>query len=191
MVMELKKISIFLILVFSLTNVRCQEVESSRFGLRYTFSYDFELKLDNNFRVMHHIPVCYFRLNAHELYVGPQYSYIIQPTPIANIIYQNNAFGANLGYRYYSNAIIDNLLLFGQFNFSVFRIGLDEYQNGPPFVQTKQKYIVENTASIGVNYQCLPNLNCFLGVGIGSFGGFFLLFDEFNLSNYLGLSYEF
>jgi len=96
-----------------------------------------------------------------------------------------------LGYRYYSKALIENLQLFGQFNFSVFRIEFDEYQNGYHFVQTRQKNIVENTATIGMNYRCMNNLSFFLGVGIGSFNGFFLMVDEFNLSNYIGLSYGF
>ncbi len=187
----MKKVSLIIIVLLLVAKAYSQESVDSHFGLRYTFSYDYELKQDNSFSAMHHVPVCFYRLKAHELYLGGQYTYVLQPTQSTNVVYQNNAFGVNIGYRYYSNELMENLKFFGQFNYSVFRVEFDEYQNGPPFVQSRQKFVVENTVSMGMNYQCSQNLNCFIGVGIGSFGGFFLLLDDFNLSNYLGLTYEF
>jgi hypothetical protein len=189
--MGIRKIIVFLIVFISFTKIYCQETKKSGFGLRYTFSYDFEVKRDYNFRVIHHIPVCSYRLNSHDFYVGPQYSYIFQPTPVANEIYENNAFGINFGYRYYTKELINNLQIFGQFNFSVFRIEFEEYQHGYPFKETRQEFVVENTATIGMNYKFINNkLNLFVGTGIGSYNGFFLMLDKFNLSNYIGVGYE-
>ncbi len=189
--MEIRKIIVFLIVFISFTDTYCQETKKSGFGLRYTFSYDFEVKRDYNFRVIHHILVCSYRLNSHDFYVGPQYSYIFQPTPVANEIYENNAFGINFGYRYYTKELINNLQIYGQFNFSVFRIEFEEYQHGYPFKETRQEFVVENTATIGMNYKFINNkLNLFVGTGIGSYNGFFLMLDKFNLSNYIGIGYE-
>lgn len=186
----IKKLLIFFIIFILTIKLYCQKEEKSNFGIRYTFSYDFEVNHDYNFRVAHHIPVFFYRYDRHDFYMGPQYSYIYQPTPVANEIYENNAFGINLGYRWYSNELINNLQIFGQFNFSVFQVSFEEYQHGYPFKETRHEFIVENTATIGVNYKLVNKLNLFTGIGIGSYSGFFLILDKFNLSTYIGIGYK-
>lgn len=189
--MRIIKILILLNVFISFTRAYCQEANKSSFGLRYSFSYDFEVKPDYNFKVIHHIPICSYRLNNHDFYLGPQYSYIFQPSPVANEIFENNALGINFGYRYYSKELINNLQIFGQFNFSVFRIKFEEYQQGYSLKKTHHELIIENTATFGMNYKLMNKLNLFTGIGIGSFNVFFLMLDKFNLSNYLGIGYEF
>ena len=189
----MKKIIIFCLLFISLAKSYSQDTikSKSNFGIRYTYCYDFEIKHDYNFRIMHHIPVFSFNINNHNFYAGPQYSYLFQPKPIANEIYENNSLGFNLGYRYYSKELIKNLQIFSQFNFSIFQIRYKEYQNGPPFVNEHRKLIIENTATIGMDYKLFNSFNLFAGIGIGSYGGFFLMINYFNLSNYIGIEYKF
>jgi hypothetical protein len=173
-----------------LEDLSCQERIKSNFGIRHSLYYDFEVKNDNNFRVFHQIPSFTFKLNNNDFYAGPQFSYIFQPTPIANEIYRKNSIGLNFGYRIYSEELLKNFKVFGQFNFSIFQVKFDEYQKGSPYKTERNRLIVENTSTIGIDYKLINSLNLFVGFGLGSFNGFFLLFDEFNLSNYIGVEYN-
>ncbi len=188
--MKIRKIIVLLLIFIPVTKSYCQKTEKSGFGLRYTLSYDFEVKRDYNFRIIHHIPALSYRLNSHDFYLGPQYSYVFQPTSTSNKIYENNAFGVNFGYRYYSKELINNLQIFGQFNFSVFRTKFKEYQHGLPLEETRSEFIIENTVTIGMDYNLMNRLNLFAGLGIGSYNKFFLMIDKFNLSSYVGIKYE-
>jgi hypothetical protein len=174
-----------------LTKTYCQLLNHKNLRIRYTFSYVFEPKPDDKFRVMHHIPVMTYRHNRNDFYIGPQFSHIFQPTPVANVIYENNSLGINFGYRYYSQELTKNLYLFGQFNFSLFKIKFEEYQKGSQNVKKRSEIIIENIASIGINYKIIKDFNFFVGFGGGSFNGFFLILDEFNLNTYIGMEYEF
>ncbi len=184
---------VFFIFVEAQTHSFCQDTirSSIDISIRLNTYYTFEIKRDYNFRVIHTAPVFSFQRNSHNFYIGPQYSYVFQPTPIASEIYEKNSYGINVGYRYYSKELVRKLRAFGQFNFSIYKVKYIAYQLGPPFSTEKKKIIVENTASIGIDFNAIKNIHVYSGIGFGSFGGFFLLIDSFTLNSYIGLEYKF
>ena len=171
----------------------CQNTCVSRLDIsvRLNIYYSFEVKRDYNFRVIHTTPAFSLEYNKHNFYIGPQYSYIFQRIPIADEIYENNSYGINLGYRYYSKELVNKLRIFGQFNYSIYRIKYTEYQKGTPFSTKKQKFIIENTISFGMDFIPFKHIHIYSGIGLGSFDGFFLLFKSSNLNTYVGFEYKF
>jgi hypothetical protein len=77
-------ISVLIGLLSTINNASCQDsIENKiQFSVRYSTVFSVEL-------------------NNHNFYLGPEYSFIFQPTPIAYLIYEQNSFGSNFGYRYF------------------------------------------------------------------------------------------
>lgn len=194
--MTFKRISLFSIIVITAINLYSQDAKKSNFGIQYTLSYDFEPyskkhKPDYTVNVLHHAPAFSYRINNHNLYIGPLLSHVFQPMPIGNEKDYNKALGLHFGYRYYSKGLLSNFRIFGQFHFSIFWVKRWERQLGLPGGVTYDEIRVNNTASFGVDYEMVPNLHIYAGTGFGSYGGFFLILDKFNLCEYIGLKYEF
>jgi hypothetical protein len=106
-------------------------------------------------------------------------------------IYDKNTYGINFGYRYLFVDKRKKIVPFAQLNFSIYEVEYNEYQLGPISPTTKQNLIVENTASLGVNFNLIKHVQFFSGIGFGSFEGFFLMVDTFIPSAYVGLEYKF
>lgn len=181
---------VFLLFVIGLISISSKSYSQDtikrtlQFSARYTFYY--------NYKVTHHTPVFSIEYNNHNLYFGPEYSSIlklIKGDPVN--IYEKKSFGINLGYRYFFSEKSKKLKVFGQFNFTIFQIKYKEYQLGPPFVTEHKHLIIENSATLGVDYNIWNNIHIFTGGGIGSFDGFFLIIDAFTPSGYIGIEYKF
>jgi len=160
-------------------------------GIRFISNYDFEVYHENNFRTVHLAPLFSVNFKHHNFFLGPQYSYIIQPTDLTNQIYEHNSFGLNFGYRYYSNFLLKNTRIFAEFNYSIFQVKFKNYQLGPPQWTDDEEVYVENTGSVGLDYTILNQLHMSCGFGFGSYSGFFLIFEKFTLTSYLGVEYVF
>ncbi|MBQ2351584.1 MAG: hypothetical protein II394_05160 [Bacteroidales bacterium] len=193
---KFKTILLFTIIVIMAINLYSQEAKKSSFGIQYTLSYDFYVynknrKPDYIIDVLHHAPAFSYRIKNHNLYIGPLLSHVFQPKPIGSEKYDNKAFGLHFGYRYYSNELLRNFRIFGQFHFSIFWVEYRHHQLGLPGGVTGTEIRVNNTASFGVDYEAIPNLHIYAGTGFGSYDGFFLILERVNLSEYIGVKYEF
>ena len=194
MQIKFKIILLFTTIVITTINLFSQEAKKSSFGIQYTLSYNFQVaprNSENKIGVLHHAPAFSYRINNHNLYIGPLLSHVFQPKPIGNEKYDNKAFGLYFGYRYYSNELLRNFRIFGQFHYSIFWVKCQHYQLGLPDGVTKTEIRVNNTASFGVDYEAIPNLHIYAGTGFGSYDGFFLILERVNLSEYIGIKYEF
>lgn len=192
--MIFKKILLSFIIVITAINLYSQEAKKSSFGIQYTLSYDFQVaprNSENKIGVLHHAPALSYRINNHNLYIGPLLSHVFQLKPVWNDKYDNKAFGLHFGYRYYSNELLRNFRIFGQFHYSIFWVKCQYYQLGLPDGVTKTEIRVNNTASFGVDYEAIPNLHIYAETGFGSYDGFFLILERVNLSEYIGIKYEF
>lgn len=192
--MIFKKILLSFIIVIMAINLYSQEAKKSSFGIQYTLSYDFQVaprNSENKIGVLHHAPALSYRINNHNLYIGPLLSHVFQLKPVWNDKYDNKAFGLHFGYRYYSNELLRNFRIFGQFHYSIFWVKCQHNQLGLPDGVTKTEIRVNNTASFGVDYEAIPNLHIYAGTGFGSYDGFFLILERVNLSEYIGIKYEF
>ena len=161
------------------------------FGIRFNANYDFQVKRDNNFRIIHVTPLFSVKYKHHNIYFGPQFSYIFQLVPPNNIIYEQHTRGLNIGYRYYSSELVKNLRLFGQLNYAIFQIKYKEYQLGPPYTTYIKETKVENTISLGVDYSIIKKFHLFTGLGFGSYHAIFLVLDNLTLTSCLGMEYYF
>jgi hypothetical protein len=171
----------------------CQDTVKSKltFGVRFNSGYDFQVKHDNNLNIIRLAPIFSVNLRNHNFYLGPQYSYIFQPTPVSDEIYDNNSFGLSFGYRYYSGYFVDNLRMFGQLNYSLFWVKYSQYQHGLPYWKSITQFYIKNDVSIGFDYRVVKKLHLALGFGIGSYHAFFLVLDNFTFTSYIGIEYVF
>lgn len=181
------KILSSLLYIFLLSNLLFgQKMTPSiaNWGLRYSFYH--------NYKVLHHSPVVTLDYKNHNLYVGPEFSTVlktIKGDPIDK--FEKNAYGVNFGYRYtFNKNCAKKLTLFGQLNFSIYKVRVNITQMGPHSpVQIKQ-LIIENTGSFGLNYKITKGISLFTGVGFGSFDMFFMVVDSFTPSGYAGISIQ-
>lgn len=174
-----------LLLIYYPIKTFSQDTTSSslNFGIRYSFFY--------NHKVIHHIPDFSLDIEQHNIYIGVQATNVLKPLgdPVDN--YEKKSYGINFGYRYLFIDKKKKLVPFTQFNFSIYQVKYIEYQHGPPFSMERQTLIVENTASIGIDFNPIKHIHIYSGIGFGSFGGFFLLIDSFTPNSYVGLEYKF
>lgn len=190
--MKKKVISILLSVIFFVGANAQDDIDKLRFGVRYKSAYDYETKRYYNFKVLHNNISIVLKKKNHDFYIGFQYSYIFQPMPIANKVYNKKSCGLDLGYRYYFDINNKSLKLFTQFNYSFFRVKYIGYQQGDrDNVHYINKVIPENTVSLGLEYGFNSRLHIFAGAGFGSYDRFFLMIDNFNLTNYFGIEYIF
>lgn len=185
--MKNKAIPFLVFILFTLFcgKIYCQDTTKSikSFCIGYSTYY--------NYKVLHYTPNFSLGFGKHNIFIGPEYNYIsktIKGDPVD--IYEKSNWGLNLGYKYYFSKIISNLRLFGQFKFSIYQLRYDEYQHGPPYITKHKELIIENTATIGVNYKLFKKTFLFSGVGIGSYNGFFLMINSFTPSVFVGIEYR-
>jgi len=152
-------------------------------GIRFSVFY--------NYKVIHYAPNLSLDLGQHNVYVGVQATNVLKPMGSELTIYDQNSYGINFGYRFLFIDKQKKVVPFTQLNFSIYQLEYTEYQRGPPFSTDKKRLIVENTASIGVNFNFIKHFQISCGVGFGSLDGFFLLVDSFIPSGYVGLEYKF
>jgi hypothetical protein len=95
-----------------------------------------------------------------------------------------------LGYRYIFSEEQKKLKFFSQLNFSIYQVKYKEYQIGPPYMTERKRITVENTGTLGIDYNFYKKNHLFMGLGIGSTDGFFLMFSSFIPSIYIGLEYK-
>ena len=183
----MNKLPILLVffLIYSQIEVFSQDTTQSRLGVgvRYSFFY--------NYKVAHHIPCLSLDIRQHNIYLGAQATTILKPLGDPVDIYEKNAYGINVGYRYLLVDSHKRLVPFTQLNFSIYQVKYTKYQKGPPFSTPSQTRIVENTASFGIDFKPIKHIHIFSGIGFGSFGGFLLLIDYFTPNSYVGLEYKF
>ena len=185
---------LILFLAIGLTdNLFSQDTVKSKitFGVRFNTGYDFQVKHEYNLNMIRLAPIFSVNLKNHNFYLGPQYSYIFQPTPVSDEIYDNSSYGLTFGYRYYFRDFVDNLRLFGQLNYSLFWVNYSQYQNGMPYFHSITKFSVKNDVSIGLDYHTSKKFHMFLGFGLGSYHAIFLILDDFTFTCYLGIDYCF
>jgi len=127
----------------------------------------------------------------HNFYLGPQYTYLFQHKGNWSRRYEKNSPGLNFGYRLYSSKIMKNTRMLAQFNYSIFEIVHEDYQLGPPFSSRNKETIVENSLSIGTDYEIINKIHLFAGIGFGSSGGFFIFIEKFTFTGFLGVEYKF
>ena len=193
----MSKYKLLYLLLFSAVgltdNLFCQDSVKSKItlGIRLNTGYDFQVKHDNNLNIIRLAPLFSVNLKNHNFYIGPQYSYIFQPAPVSGEIYDNNSYGLNFGYRYNSGYFVDNLRMFGQFNYSLFWVNSSQYQLGLPYWKSITTFYVKNDVSIGLDYRVVKKLHLALGFGMGSYHAFFLVLDNFTFTSYLGIEYVF
>lgn len=169
--------------LFSLKGYSQDTTSNIKFGVRYTFFY--------NYKVLHHVPAFSMDIGRHNMYLGIQVSTILKSFGDPVDIYDKYAYGVNFGYRFAFWKKQTKLVPFTQFNFSIYQLKYTHHQMGPPFSTKKQNLIVENTLSFGVNYNPVKHFHIYTGVGFGSYGGFFLLIDSFTPTCYMGVEYKF
>lgn len=130
-------------------------------------------------------------IGQHNIYLGPQLTNVLRSIgdPVDN--YKRNTYGVNFGYRFSFWKRQTMLVPFAQLDFSMYQVKYNEYQLGPPFSIEKKELIIENTASIGVDFNPVKHFHIFSGVGFGSYAGFFLMFNSFTTTYYIGLEYRF
>jgi len=152
-------------------------------GIRFSVFY--------NYKVIHYVPNLSLDLGQHNVYAGVQATNVLKPMGSELEIYDNNTYGVNFGYRYLFIDKRKKIVPFTQVNFSIYEVEYNEYQLGPVSPTTKKNLILENAASIGVNFNLIKHAQFFSGIGFGSFEGFFLMVDTFIPSAYVGLEYKF
>ena len=176
----------------SVLNLYAQKTAHSEFSaeIRTNFFYDFQLLQNNSYRVAQAAPVLSIERKNHNIFLGPEFAYFFQPKPVTNEIFKHNSFGINFGYRYYSKYLGKNTRIYGQFNYSIFKVKLREYSLGNPYGTDVDRIIAENTITAGIDYRISKKIKLFLGAGFGSFNGFFLMVDKFTLSTNAGIDYK-
>src|SRR3989339_289395 len=131
-------------------------------------------------------------LKKHCIYLGPEYTKILINPPVGDPVnkYDTNSLGLNLGYRYLFNTNFQRLFGFLQFNYAIYKNSYNEHQLGPPGITKRNRILVENTGTIGLNYKLNKKIFINSSIGIGSFAGFFLIFVNVIPSIYFGIEYR-
>ena len=171
---------------FSQMNVKNNE----RIGVRISSNYDTEVGQNIDYSVSQLVLVCSYEFKHHGIYFGPQNTDVLQPNYYTGVRQRNDSWGLNCGYRYTFQEARKKLKLFTQINFSIFQFKLQEPLVGPPYTTNHKNLTVENSLTLGLDYKITKDIHVFLGSGMGSSKGFFLLMDGFNLSSYAGVEYE-
>jgi hypothetical protein len=155
-----------------------------RLGARYSLSY--------NYYLIHNTPVFSLEYKNNNLYFGPEFSSFDRPFGDLVDNYKESSTGINFGYRnYFYKSPSSEIRLFGQLNFSLYKYQYARYQKGPVKSNFKEIRIVENTGSLGLEYNFHKKLAFQTGLGIGSTEGFFLILSSFIPSIYFGLEFRF
>ncbi len=129
--------------------------------------------LNFNKQILHHAALIALKWKRHSVFLGPEYSVFHQEKPISTIVYNQQAVGALLGYRY-SIYEYKKTKFFCQLAYSMYQLNYREYQLGPPFFIDRKKMRFENSLSIGIEYSIMKPIQLFAGLGLYSMDGFIL-----------------
>lgn len=175
-------ISSFIFFTFFSENIIAQ-TKKVKIGLQFNSFYDY--------KVMHQNVTALFNFNKHNFYLGPQLTTILKPIYDPVDIYERNSFGFNAGYRYSITTKYEKLKPFVSIDFAIFKVKYLENQLGLPFTTKNNKMVLENRIHFGLTYLPFNKLFFNVGLGFGSYDGFFLLIDNFTPSSFIGIGYKF
>lgn len=153
------------------------------FGIGYYFYY--------NYKMLHNVPSFSLGIRQHNISLGFQSTTVLKPLGDPMDSYKKKSYGVNFGYRYLLTDQQQKIVPFTQLNFSIYQLKYIEHQKGLPLSTKRQRLIVENTVSIGLNYNLSKHLKLYSGIGFGSFDVFFLMFESYLPTSYIGLEYKF
>jgi hypothetical protein len=181
----MKKISFYIIILItsiSFDSKSQQKENGSSLFFKSTYNY----------KLVRQTIAYQFNIKEHAFYLGPQITTILKPIYDPVDLYVKNTFGIDFGYNYrFKIRPTSRLNPFLEINFSIYKLKFTEFQNGPPFSQKRENLMLENTFCFGIDYQIMKNFNLKAGLGFGSYGGFFLLIDDFTPSSFLTIQYKF
>lgn len=144
-----------------------------------------------NYPISHSIIAFNLSKKNHNIYLGPNYTYLFNNyfgDELVNV-YKNYSIGINTGYRYIIDSKWEKINLFLQIDFSIYKVEYKEYHGHGSGVVDIERLVIENNASIGVNYRISEKLELYGGLGIGSTEYFFLMIEQFIPHSYFGLKY--
>lgn len=165
------------------------------FGVRYGTGFTTQVKKNQNYKVIHFMPVFTIDLNNNCFYLGPEYAYFIPPEPAGSILYNSNGWGVNFGYRLYSNEFSGKLRVFGQFNSSIYQVRSTFFGHMGMNSFDKNLIFTEYNLALGFNFRLGRSLHLFSGFGtslIGSKGdnSGYLDMEPFVPTVFLGIDYK-
>ncbi len=146
-----------------------------------------------NYPISHSILGLNLNKRNHNIYMGPNYTRLFNNYFCDELVndYEKNFIGINFGYRYIVDSKWEKTNLFLQLDFSIYKVKYSEYQGHFIGIIDKEKVIIENNGSIGVNYKISNKIEIFGGIGIGSPAGFFLMIEYFLPHSFIGIEYRF
>ncbi len=146
-----------------------------------------------NYPISHSILILNLNKRNHNIYMGPNYTRLFNNYFGDELInnYDKNSIGINFGYRYIVDSKWEKTNFFLQLDFSIYKVKYLEYQGHFIGTKDKEKVIIENNGSIGINYKMSNRIEIFGGIGIGSPAGFFLMIEDFLPHSFIGIEYRF
>lgn len=162
-------------------------------GIRYTANYN-SLKTNaynDNFRVLSSIPSVFVKFNNHDFHFGIVFSHLYNASWLDNILYEPDALGLNIGYRYNSMEIRKNLRIFGQLDASVIKLKYTESQLGGNNYSTLEQRLWAGNFSMGAGYRLADKLHLSAGIGLGTTTGLYGYFNGIIFTPFLGIEYRF
>lgn len=177
----MKKLLIIHLLFLSSWSLSCQDtLPTLNTGLRFSSVY--------NYRVLHHTPGIFLRNGSHEFYLGYQWTTVLRSPGDGSDVYDRNARGVNLGYRYFFSC--RQFCPFIQFAFGIYYLGYKEYQLGPPVATDRRVLLLENTLSMGLELRPFERIHLFAGAGFGSNSGLFVIPASIIPTCFMGMGYS-
>jgi hypothetical protein len=178
---RLKRFYLFLAFFTFIFDVSAQ-TSDKKFGIRYAYTY--------NHISQHHGLYFVTNLDNVDVFVGPEVS-VVKPEYINSNLFEDKTLGAGLGFRYRFWDIKDRLRMYGQLHFSAVPIRVYDFQMGPYNAPNKRVLKIENTFSLGLEYDMGEFWRLSFGAGFGSRDGFFLILSSFMPHGHVGLELRF
>lgn len=180
---SIRSIRFYLFLTFFvfIFNVEAQNTDK-KFGIRYAYTY--------NHISQHHGLYFVTNLDNVDVFVGPEVS-VVKPEYINSNLFEDKTLGAGLGFRYRFWDIKERLRLYGQLHFSAVPVRVYHFQLGTYNYSNQRVLKIENTFSIGMEYDMGEFWRLSFGAGFGSRDGFFLILSSFMPHGHLGLEFRF
>jgi len=169
--------------------------------VKTSFPYNSSKKMNYGIKIVQQINPPIFHTSVlfsthiknHNLYLGPSYTMLSKNYFGDDLVddYDKYFPSINFGYRYLINSSWEYSNIFVQLDFSIYNAKYKYYGGKYIGAVSSQELVVENCASVGINYKASNQMELFCGIGFGSTQGFFLMVDEFIFHSYFGLEYKF
>lgn len=153
----------------------------STFSVRYQYAY--------HYKNDHHGLVLTYNYKKNQFYLGPEFSSFYEALGDPVDLYEKQAFGLGLGYRYQFLPFEKRLNFYFQYHFSMYQYKTTEVQLGPPYQTAHSYFKVENMASLGLSYKLFTMVQLHVGAGFGSYNAFIFFIDRFNPFGQVGVSF--